>query len=237
MKDEEKVIFVKNYIVNKIAKGYMVGDLNRLLDIKVIPDHDGNANFPIALYTLTCMSFLGYLIADRDLLHDWERINVYIEQMFNPEDKAEIEPHKVEFSNKYRNGLVHEFFPKMGGISRVNNQLMTLSKEGFWVLDADILAKMFKRSVDNFSGATAENSFCIRIYERYKTIQDKNLSLKDKPTTSTTALSSRATTTTLPYDYRKGVGATGPAFFPPSKGVTGVASSNIYDINDPKFNK
>lgn len=56
MTDEEKIKFVRERIIGKITRGYIVGDLKRMLDIEVIPDHDGNVNFPIALYTLTSMS-------------------------------------------------------------------------------------------------------------------------------------------------------------------------------------
>lgn len=55
MTDEEKIKFTKDYIIGKVANGYIVGDLERMLGIKVILNHDGNANFPIALYTLTSM--------------------------------------------------------------------------------------------------------------------------------------------------------------------------------------
>lgn len=222
MTDEEKIKFTKDYIIGKVANGYIVGDLERMLGIKVILNHDGNANFPIALYTLTSMSFLGYLVADREFSNDWERINAYIEAMFVPEDKSEIEPHKTEFANKFRNGLAHEFFPKMAGISRVNDRLMTLSAEGYWVLDADILAKMFIRSVNNLVKASEDNDFCRRVFDRYNAIQERNLELKNKPsitTTTSTARSSGATTTTLPYNLASM--ATLPNI-PLSKGDTGV---------------
>lgn len=222
MTDEEKIKFTKDYIIGKVANGYIVGDLERMLGIKVIPNHNGNANFPIALYTLTSMSFLGYLVADREFSNDWERINAYIEAMFVPEDKSEIEPHKTEFANKFRNGLAHEFFPKMAGISRVNDRLMTLSAEGYWVLDADILAKMFIRSVNNLVKASEDNDFCRRVFDRYNAIQERNLELKNKPsitTTTSTARSSGAMTTTLPYNLASM--ATLPNI-PLSKGDTGV---------------
>ena len=222
MTDEEKIKFAKDYIIEKVAKGYIVGDLERMLGIKVVPNHDGNANFPIALYTLTSMSFLGSLVADREFSNDWERINAYIEVMFLPGDKSEIEPHKTEFANKFRNGLAHEFFPKMAGISRVNDRLMTLSAEGYWVLDADILAKMFIESVDNLIKASEDTDFCRRVFERYNAIQERNLELKNKPSTTTTTSTTRsggATTTTLPYDLS--AMATLPNI-PLSKGDTGV---------------
>ena len=142
--------------------------------------------------------------------------------MFLPGDKSEIEPHKTEFANKFRNGLAHEFFPKMAGISRVNDRLMTLSAEGYWVLDADILAKMFIESVDNLIKASEDTDFCRRVFERYNAIQERNLELINKPSTTTTTSTTRsggATTTTLPYDLS--AMATLPNI-PLSKGDTGV---------------
>ena len=224
MTDEEKIKFARERIIGKITRGYIVGDLKRMLDIEVIPDHDGNVNFPIALYTLTSMSFLGYLIAERELLNDWERIDTYIEVMFNSEDKSEIEPHKEEFSNKYRNGLAHEFFPKMAGISRENNQLMTQSTEGYWVLDADILAKMFMKSTDNLVGASEDDVLCLRIFERYNTIQERNLEFKERPSTATTTSTARSSGATLPADPDSYT--TRPEPVPQSAGGTGVELPN-----------
>lgn len=222
MTNAEKVSFVRDYIIGKVVKGYVVGDLERMLRIKVIPNHDGNCNFPIALYTLTSMSFLGYLIAKRELVNDWERINAYIDEMFSEEDKAKIEPHRAEFTNKFRNGLAHEFFPKMAGISRVNSELMTLSEEGYWVLDADILAKMLIKSVANLEDATRDETFCIRVFDRYNEIQKRNLEFKDRPPVPVTKVvqSSGATTTTLPYELIHR-GDAGPDISQ-SKGDTGV---------------
>lgn len=236
MDNKEEIAFVRDYIIRKIVKGYIVGDLKRLLSIKVIPNHDGNCNFPIALYVLTSMSFLGYLISERELINDWERINAYIDGMFREEDKAKIEPHRAEFTNKFRNGLAHEFFPKMAGISRVNSELMTLSEEGYWVLDADILADMFIKSADNLENATRDEAFCLRMFSRYNEIQRRNLELKNRPLVTTTNVvrSSGATTTTLPYESNQGdMGLN----ISRSKGDTGASGLKEYMESIKKKNK
>jgi hypothetical protein len=224
MNEEKQIDFVKDFILKKLVKGYIVGDLKRMLDVKVKPNYDGNINFPIALYTFTSISFLGFLVSKNEFEEDWKRINAHIDLFFTPEDKAEIEPHKTEFTSKYRNGLAHEYFPKMSGISRTNEHLMTLSSKEYWVLDADVLANMFIRSVDNLVKACKDKYFCLQIFNRYNAIQTRNSMFKNKPPISTTTTqnetSSNATSTTLPYNPDEYTTPPQPYHF--SKGDTGV---------------
>lgn len=206
---EEKINFVKKEIFDKTINGYMVGDIRRLLTIKVIDNYSGNCNFPIALYVFSCMDFLGYLIAETEYSLNGDtdkRINEYISVMFSEEAKKEIEPHKNEFIDKFRHGLTHEFFPKMSGISRANSELITKSIEGYWVLDADVIANMFIKSVENLSTLESNETVLQRIYNRYYKIQEKNKPLRDVSTfTSTTARASMATTTTVPPELIRGM--------------------------------
>jgi hypothetical protein len=126
-----KINYAKNYLLGKVTKGYMVGDIKRMLAIKVKPNQDGNCNFPIALYTLSCMDFLGYLIAKEEysLFGDTEkRIKAYIDTAFIVKDKEQLQPYMANFVGKFRHGLGHEFFPKMAGISRVTPHIMSWHK-------------------------------------------------------------------------------------------------------------
>ncbi len=202
MENLKYILYVRNTILNKIIKGYIVGDLKRMLEIKVIPNHDGNLNFPILLYALSSISFLGYLIAEKELKHDSQRIKTYIKTIFIPEDFIQIEPHLDLLTEKFRNGLAHEFFPKMSGVSRDNSVLWSQSSEGYWVIDADIFTNMFIKSVVNLEEKIKDEDISIRIFQRFNKIQEKNLELKNIPTisisTSTSPLASLATTTTLP---------------------------------------
>src|SRR3989344_5092763 len=138
----------KNFI-KTVVEGWMLGDLRRITELEVIPNAVGNCNFPIALYTLSCMDFLGYLISPKDLDalgNTKERILGYIDQTFNNNDKEKLKPHEEYFVNVFRHGLSHEFFPKMGGVSRLQPEVIW-SDKGYIILDADKLFEMFERSV------------------------------------------------------------------------------------------
>lgn len=181
--NKNKIKFVRTYIVEKVVKGYIIADLQRLLDIPVIPDKFGNCNFPIALFTFSCMDFLGYLISETEysLIGDTKnRIEACINILFSKKSQDEIEPYKNEFVDKFRHGLTHEFFPKMSGISRKNKTLMSLTNKGHLILDADVLANMFIESLKRFQEMASEDTFCLRIFDRYKKNQDTN-SDKDIP--------------------------------------------------------
>lgn len=222
---EGKVAFVREEIVGKMIGGYMVGDTKRLLEIKVIENYDGNCNFPIALYVFSCMDFLGYLFAkgkQNPRGDTAKRINAYISLFFTDEAKAGIEPHKTEFVDTFRNGLSHEFFPKISGISRVNNGLMSVSVNGYWVLDADILAKMFLDSVSSLSRLASDTIVAEQVYDRYFEIQKKNIQSKTHTISSSTARSSLATTTTLPLELIKKLDADYGTKVSNSKANTGV---------------
>ncbi|HUV47045.1 MAG TPA: hypothetical protein VMW29_02825 [Candidatus Bathyarchaeia archaeon] len=223
---EEKTSFVREEIVGKMVCGYMVGDIKRLLEIKVIENYDGNCNFPIALYVFSCMDFLGYLFAENKYNPSGDtakRINAYIDLFFTDKAKAEIEPHKTEFVDTFRNGLSHEFFPKISGISRINDSLMSISEKGYWVMDADILARMFLESVENLKKFSTHVTVSCRAYDRYSEIQKENIQSKTHTVSSSTARSSMATTTTLPLELIKRLDADDNVGVPSSKGDTGVA--------------
>jgi hypothetical protein len=215
MSNAEKIGFIRNYIT-EIVKGHMVGDIKRLLNIKVIPGTShGNCNFPIVLYVFSCMDFLGYLVAIEEYSlygRDTEkRVMAYIDQMFSYEAKKEIEPHRKWFVDTFRHGLSHEFFPKMAGVSRTNAKLMTLRPDGYWVLDADILARMFIQSTDNLVKKTEDEIFCIDIYERNNNILTANTRNEDS-LQSKQKFPHKLGTTIPEYGY--GGGATGPTYKP-----------------------
>lgn len=209
----DKIEFVKNVILKQIVKGYMIEDLKRLIAIPVIPNTAGNCNFPIALYTLSCMDFLGYLIAQpsyslwgKDTI---KRIEAYIDMTFTAPAKKEFEPNRSKFIEKFRHGLSHEFFPKNSGVSRIRPKekatLMWKLEADLWILDADLLSSYFIDSVVNLESIIKEADLCDRIYERYIKIQQNN-SPSPPPTIlsqgfSPTAWSSNATIPDRSYEY------------------------------------
>lgn len=226
-KDGESSVasWTRAVFLTEIVKGYMIGDLKRLLSIKVIPNYDGNCNFPIALYVFSCMDFLGYLIAEKDFDPGGDtinRINAYIENAFTEKDRWELEPHMGELVKRFRHGLGHEFFPRMGGISRTNDKIFTKSsKDDLLVLDADRLAEMFMRSVPNLERLFESEETCLRAFDRYVGMQERNQDFLAGTATETEvlikpSLSGNATTTVqpLPEEY-KGL--------PISKGNTGFS--------------
>lgn len=128
------------------------------------------------------MDFLGYLISNREepTLKDPKepdpmRIIDYIE-FFNDEDKHQISKHSDILVKVFRNGLAHQFFPKRAGVSRVNNELFTKSKEGgYLVLDAEILAKMFLKSIENLTiKSTKDDELSYKLYKRLKKFDDNS---------------------------------------------------------------
>lgn len=218
--ENKKVTWVKQVLLVETVKGYIVGDLKRLTNIKVINNYDGNANFPIALYTFSCMDFLGFLIADQQysLKGDTNnRIKAYIEKTFTHEDQKELKPHMSYLVNIFRNGLTHTFFPKLAGISRINSQIFTKSpKDGSIVLDADKLVDMFLRSVPNLELLLEDDNLCEQAYNRYEEIIEDH-----KATTTSTSTSS----STIPTGTAIGTATVQPPQdfqnLPESQGDTG----------------
>ena len=213
--DAEKLSWVKNELLSKIVRGYIVGDLRRMLNIEVVPNYDGNCNFPIALYTLTSMDFLGYLIAEQEFSphgNTGGRISAYIEMVFDSEDRRKLEPYMEHFVTKFRHGLAHEFSPKMAGISRGNSEIMTWSKEDeCWVLDADRLAEMFLGSVANLEKLVDDVRVGVRIFDRYEKKQLEIAKYRCRPdisdigTGTISSSTASATTTMLPFELARRV--------------------------------
>ncbi|WP_420627619.1 hypothetical protein [Candidatus Leptofilum sp.] len=230
--NDPKYDFVKNTILEKVVKGYIVGDLRKMLGIEVDPNAHGNLNFPIALYTFTSLEYLGYLVSSRPLTelnghgYTQKRILDFITHHFSAQDKAEVFKLENEFVKMFRHGLAHEFFPKMSaGISRTNSTLWSKSRErGSWVLDADIFANMFINSIPNLESKIEETDFYLRVYERYHLkIEDTPENLLTTTTTFTGPSSGPHTTTLLPRDNESLDGDMGSINLPYSQGDTGVA--------------
>jgi len=158
---DPKVEYARNYILGKVIKGYIVGDLKKLLEIDVRPGQDGNCNFPIALYTLTTISFLG------GAMNGNNDIFAYIKKYFDTNDRNELLPYESYFKDIFRNGLAHYYFPRKAAISRVDKSVFTKTDEGDLVLQADIFANMFLNSLDNLEKLFNEEALCIGIYNRF----------------------------------------------------------------------
>lgn len=219
--------WARDHFLTEIVKGYIVGDLKRLLAVKVIPNYDGNCNFPIALYIFSCMDFLGYLISEENLRPSGDtvkRINTYIKTTFTEEDKEKLKSHMDSLVARFRHGLGHEFFPKMAGIGRGNPEIFTWQPEGgYLVLDADRLAETFVRSVPNLERLFEREEIRLKAFDRYCDMQLENQEFIAGTATKTEvlikpSLSGNATTTIqpLPEEYKGlpfskgGAGFSGP---------------------------
>lgn len=170
--DSEKAAWMRGYFLDTVVKGYMVGDLERMLEIEVCPNQYGNCNFPIALYTFGCMDYLGYLISKKPLRRTGEdtraRIRAYVDRAFTEQHKKPLDEFWNKGVNVFRYGLVHEFFPKKAGVSRANTQLMWWWEEHeCWVLDADRLAEAFIESVQRLESLMEDKCACATMYDRY----------------------------------------------------------------------
>ena len=207
----EKIAWIRGYFLDTVVKGYMVGDLRRMLEIEICPGQFRNCNFPIALYTFACTDYLGYLISEKKLGRSGRdtgpRIKAYIDGTFTEQHKKELDESWSGFVNVFRHGLAHEFFPKMAGVSRVKGKLLTWSKQdGYWVLDADCWAKAFIESVSTLESLMEEDDTCARMYDRYMEFLTPTGPTMSPPTHTTTSstLSSDKTTTPLLPDLESG---------------------------------
>ena len=185
--------------IKVVVKGYMISDLKRMMGLEPVPNAPGNCNFPIALFALSCMDFLGYLTTPQKLDSNGdttERIKAYIDMTFKDEDKTKLAPHMNNLVNIFRHGLSHEFFPKMSGISRKCSDVFWLSQEGYLILDADRIAEMFERSIEKLEDLIKSETRAVIFVERYEEKQEYNQKFRVFPNpmfTSPTGLQSMAT--------------------------------------------
>lgn len=162
--------------INRVVRGYMLKDLENLLRIPVVPNADGNCNFPIVLFVFSCMDFLGYLVSVEkldDLGDTGRRIRAYVDLAFMSEDKKKLEPYLDHLVRIFRHGLSHEFFPKSSGISRLEAEVIS-NQQGKLVLDADRFAEMFQRSVDELERFAYQTVTGELILTRYAEKQKEN---------------------------------------------------------------
>ena len=209
---------MRGYFLDTVVKGYMVGDLERMLEIEIRTGQYRNCNFPIALYTFACTDYLGYLISKKKYSRTGRdtgpRIKAYIDRTFTRQHKKELdESNWSGFVNVFRHGLAHEFFPKMAGVSRVMGKLLTWSKEqGYWILDANCWAKAFIESVPTLASLMEDDGTCVTMYDRYiEFLTPKGPTMPPPTHTTASSTPSDKTTTTLPPDLEPGASDTGVA--------------------------
>jgi hypothetical protein len=63
--------------------------------------------------------------------------------------------------------MAHQYFPKMAAISRVDKSVFTKTSDGNLVLQADIFANMFIKSLKNLEIIFENDDLCKGIYDRF----------------------------------------------------------------------
>lgn len=177
----DKKIEALNNFIAQVVDGWMLGDLTTLTAIPHNPGAAGNCNFPIALYTFSCVEFLGQLTFLGTLPpRGYTKASVlgFIDDFFPDDFKQKLQPHKNEFVNIFRNGLAHNYFAKAAGVSRTKTEPFSM-EDGHLVLDADRFADAFRLAVDKLKTTIQNDTQLVeRMVDRYETQVNENQKFK-----------------------------------------------------------
>lgn len=198
----------------KVVNGYMVKDLGRMMrDIEPVDGAEGNCNFPIALYTFSCIEFLGHLTSEKEIDQSKpgstkEAVWSYMTLAFGSYMDS-FKPYESDFVDIFRNGLSHQYFAKNAGVSRKGSEVVSRENGGV-MLDADRFAQIFIESTETLrKNLSADSALVERVQTRYRALQETNkqkYSLNGSEPGLSAARSSMATTsfptdtTTLPFN-------------------------------------
>lgn len=181
MNNNNDLEIILSDVLNIIS--YVRADLNSLIT-KIVPTKNsvGNCNFPITLFALSSLEYLGYLSSSqlieekRGTPYTQNRILSFIYNFFDEESKSLIKNNENDFVNIFRNGLAHEFYPKqLCGISRKNNSLL-FQLNGLVVLDADQLSIKLIQALDKFENLILTNfNLRNRVIDRHYARMKPNL--------------------------------------------------------------
>lgn len=166
--DEMKVAEVRSFHFLRI-NDYICGDLQSLLAVP--KKRNGACNFPIALYSLSCMDYLGFLTSEKKLKTNGTdtlaRIRTFGDKYFSEFAKGSIAGRWSDLTQIFRHGLSHTFFPKGGGVARGNGQEILSDQDGITVLNADALAREVINAMSRLGDDVKNNeSLCLRIFDR-----------------------------------------------------------------------
>lgn len=180
----DKKIEALNNFIAQVVDGWMLGDLTTLTAIPHNPGTSGNCNFPIALYTFSCVEFLGQLTFSGTLPPSgYTKASVlgFIDDFFPDDFKQKLQPHNNEFVNIFRNGLAHNYFAKAAGVSRTKTEPFSM-EDGCLVLDADLFADAFRLAVNKLK-TTIQNDTQLaeRMVDRYEAQINQNQKFKLSP--------------------------------------------------------
>ena len=171
----------KIFFVTNIVNGQIRLDTQRLLNVK--PQRyavGGNINYPLALYVLSCMEFLGSILLGEDINYT-ENVSAYINTCFVNANEYNINL----IRDIYRHGLAHEYFAR-GGVSRSGVRPAIRKGINFAIiLDAETLANDFLSSLKTFENSIVDQKYEKRMSDILKKVQgniNKHKSLIDNLT-------------------------------------------------------
>jgi hypothetical protein len=170
-----------NNFISQVVDGWMLRDLDTLTAIPLRPGEAGNCNFPIALYTFSCIEFLGQLTFSGTLSpNGYTRDSVlgFINDFFPDDFKQKLQPHEKEFVNIFRNGLAHNYFAKAAGVSRTKTEPFSM-EDGHLVLDADRFVDAFLLAVNKLKTTIQNDTQLVeRMVDKYETQVNENQKFK-----------------------------------------------------------
>ncbi|KKS07566.1 hypothetical protein A3K01_00245 [candidate division WWE3 bacterium RIFOXYD1_FULL_43_17] len=161
----------KDKFINDIVFEWIKLDLMHMKnDIPPRKYEQGNIHFPLVLYTLSCMDFLGAFLHDRPLGPGTSSIGDYIGGCgFDAEEyNANL------LKQLYRNNLAHNYFP-YGSITRNGYSRLFYKGPHYDInLDAEKLVNDFLESLATFATKLTNDRYEKRMTE-YKSIRENFL--------------------------------------------------------------
>lgn len=147
----------KEEFLQKVVFGYLQGDLTRMVKtIRPVQNKAGNINFPLALFTLSCMDYLGSYLHGRDKAF-MKNIQRYLDLCFTHPQQYPVVVLKI-----FRDPLAHRFFLG-GGVSRGGRSpALTKTLDGNALLDVEVLVSDFLASLPTFAAKLDDNAFSQR---------------------------------------------------------------------------
>lgn len=147
----------KDEFSEKVVLGYIKEDLARMVSaIRPIPSQPGNINFPLALFTFSCMDYLGSYLLGKDKKFQ-KNIQKYIELCFTRPEQYPVAILKI-----FRDPLAHRFFPS-GGVSRGGRRpALTKTLDDKALLDIEVLVSDFLESLPTFVTTLDDTAYAQR---------------------------------------------------------------------------
>jgi len=143
-------------------------DLNVMLRIPVVPYANGNCAAPLALYSVTAITFLGYLVAPEEIGED-EPI-----KRFLAFSESYCAGNMRETAGTIYNGLVYDLIPGGMGLGRYGAYVALFDYGQHLVLNADKLALIVLNGIKCLEADLIEDDeLANRIWGRVVALSDE----------------------------------------------------------------